>query len=243
MGGSQSGNGGFFELSGKEYVQVLGDIDLTAANGKSGMFLIDPLNLTIIPGDGIINLEDGGVWTPTDTGSQLGIEKLEEFLGAADVTLSTLGTEGPEDGDIIFDADDYLHTDVGVDNSLFVRAADDILFTANDGIEFEGNGHVELYAGPEGSVEFVNSTTNTGISLPQDLDYISTMKGDIIIEAGSGGIDVGILRTGSPSTSGIERPGEIRLQTIKEDEGIPPDGEYDITTAHLRVAISILMVA
>jgi hypothetical protein len=61
------------------------------------------------------------------------------------------------------------------------------------------------------------------------------MKGDIIIEAGSGGIDVGVLRTGSPSTSGLERPGEIRLQTIKEDEGVPEDGEYDITTEHLRV--------
>ncbi|MHC4500112.1 MAG: Ig-like domain-containing protein, partial [Planctomycetota bacterium] len=239
-GGSESGNGGFFELSGKEYVEVVGDIDLTAANGKSGMFLIDPLDLTIVdvnpdleppepePEDGGFT-GPGGEWQPSGTGSELDIDILEGYLGLADVTLSTVGTVGPEDGDIIFDADRYLYTAGGVDNSLIVRAERNIEFTADDGINFEGNGHVELYAGPEGSVTTVDKGND------KNNPNIWTAKGDIIIEAGRGGIDVGVLRTGAPSTSGFERPGEIRLQTIKDNEDPYVDGEYDITTEHLRV--------
>ena len=36
-GGSESGNGGFFDLSGKKYVEVAGDIDLSTTNGKNGI--------------------------------------------------------------------------------------------------------------------------------------------------------------------------------------------------------------
>ncbi|HUT45670.1 MAG TPA: Ig-like domain-containing protein, partial [Sedimentisphaerales bacterium] len=229
-GGSESGNGGFFELSGKEYVEVVGDIDLTAANGKSGMFLIDPLDLWIVDSDtanGDVTEDPEGTWKPTNDASvsELDIDILEDYLGLANVTLSTVGTVGNEEGNIIFDADRYVHTAVGVDNSLFVKAAGNIEFTENDGIKFEGNGHVELYAGPKGSV-----TTDDRGNNPSNPN-IWTIKGDIIIEAGSGGIDVGVLRTGAPNT----RPGEIRLQTIKEDEGVAADGKYDITTEHLRV--------
>jgi len=230
-GGSESGNGGFFELSGKEYVEVLGDIDLTAANGKTGMFLIDPLNLTIV--NSVPEPEDGGFtgpngeWQPSGTGSELDIDILEDYLGLSNVTLSTVGTVGDEDGDIIFDADRYVHTSVGVDNSLIVKAARNIEFTRYDGITFEGNGHVELYAGPEGSVTSVDRGKNP--------PNISTIKGDIIVNAGRGGINLGVLKTGTPSTSGPDRPGEIRLRTINEAGDIAADGQYDITVQHLRV--------
>ena len=244
-GGSESGNGGFFELSGKEYVEIFGDIDLTAMNGRSGMFLIDPLNLEIVAGTASDPVQDPpGTWKPSSSSSKLGIDTLETFLDSSNVTLSTLGTDGLEEGDITFNAGRYLHSGSYLqdgsdasgptDNSLIVRAYDDIIFNADNGIDFAGDGHVELYAGPEGSVKFVNSTTNTGISLPQDLDYISTTGGDIIIEAGRGGIDVGILQTGHPSLSDV-RPGEIRLQTIKGDEGVAADGEYNITTGHINI--------
>ncbi|MHC4707152.1 MAG: two-partner secretion domain-containing protein, partial [Planctomycetota bacterium] len=222
-GGSETGNGGFLEISGKKYVEVLGDIDLTATNGQNGMFLIDPLNLEIIAGTATSNLVEvsPGTWEPTDTPSQLGIETLEGYLGAADVTLSTIGTTGPEDGDIIFNADRYLTSGVDqfgdpADNTLIVDAAGDIIFEADNGINFAGDGHVQLYA-PLGSVTSVDRGKTPNIW---------TRRGDIIVEAGIGGIDLGVLQTGTPSTSGAERPGEIRLTTT--------DGG-DITLQHLNV--------
>jgi len=205
-GGSQSGNGGFFELSGKEYVETFGQIDLTASNGESGMFLIDPLNLTIV--DSVPEPEDGGFtgpngeWQPGSTSSQLDIDILEGYLSLADLTLSTLGTDGSEDGDIIFDADRYLESGDPTGYSLTIEAARNIEFTTSDGINFVGDGDVKLYAG--GHI----------ISADRGTDTISTLRGDIIMEAGSDGsgvgIDVGHLTVGA---SGLDYPGEIRLST------------------------------
>ncbi|MHC4333874.1 MAG: two-partner secretion domain-containing protein, partial [Planctomycetota bacterium] len=220
-GGSESGNGGFFELSGKEYVQTSGHIDLSASNGYDGEFLLDPLNLIIVAGSGSNNLMEDptGTWEPIGTPSTLGIETLEEYLGVSDVTLSTIDTLGdgnPENGDIIFAADKYLGNPA--DNSLFVEAAGDIIFEAGNGITFEGDGGVELFTGPEGSVTSVDRGKTPNIW---------TRKGDIIIQAGSGGINMGSLQTGVESTTEEEtRPGEIRLTTT--DEG-------DITLQHLDV--------
>ncbi|MHC4265018.1 MAG: filamentous hemagglutinin N-terminal domain-containing protein, partial [Planctomycetota bacterium] len=223
-GGSESGNGGFFELSGREYVQTSGQIDLTASNGYDGEFLLDPLNLTIVAGTGNNNLleDPTGTWEPIDTPSTLGIDTLEEYLGASNVTLTTIGTVGPEDGDIIFDADRYLRSGVDefddfTDNSLFVDAVGDIIFEAGNGIFFVGNGAVELFT-PTGSVTSVDRGK---------IPNIWTRRGDIIIQAGSGGIDMGSIQAGVESlTDEAERPGEIRLTTT--------DGG-DITLQHLNV--------
>ncbi len=46
-GGSQSGNGGMAEVSGKSYLDFQGTADLTAANGDRGTLLLDPTNISI----------------------------------------------------------------------------------------------------------------------------------------------------------------------------------------------------
>ncbi len=48
MGGSQSGNGGFVEVSGKQTLTTMGAIDTSAAMGESGTILFDPLNIKIV---------------------------------------------------------------------------------------------------------------------------------------------------------------------------------------------------
>ncbi|MDX2213887.1 MAG: CHAT domain-containing protein [Oculatellaceae cyanobacterium bins.114] len=68
QGGSQSGNGGFVEVSGRQNLLFDGNVDLTALNGTTGSLLLDPLNITIVataPGsddaaiaDGIVNATD-----------------------------------------------------------------------------------------------------------------------------------------------------------------------------------------
>ncbi|MHC4498600.1 MAG: Ig-like domain-containing protein, partial [Planctomycetota bacterium] len=230
-GDSISGHGGLFEISGHEDLALAGEIDLTGSDGLNGMLVIDPLNLEIVPGDGIGGIEEDpdNTWTPVTTGAYLGIDTLEGYLGSANVTLKTEGTEGPEEGDVIFNAGRYLNSGVDggdpTDNSLFVYAAEDILFMADNGIEFEGNGHVELYAGPEGSVTSVDRGK---------IPNIWTRAGDIIIEAGSGGIDLGSLQAGVETTTGDGgdgtvfnlRPGELRLATTEGG---------DITLEHLNV--------
>jgi filamentous hemagglutinin family protein len=49
-GGYVNGNGGFAEVSGKEYLDFDGSANLTAQHGKKGTLLLDPTNITIYNG-------------------------------------------------------------------------------------------------------------------------------------------------------------------------------------------------
>lgn len=49
-GGSGSGDGGFVEVSGKEDLQFVGQVDTSAANGSMGSLLLDPATITILDG-------------------------------------------------------------------------------------------------------------------------------------------------------------------------------------------------
>ncbi|MBW4687873.1 MAG: CHAT domain-containing protein [Komarekiella atlantica HA4396-MV6] len=47
-GGTNSGNGGFVEVSGKNFLNFRGQVDTSAANGNLGTLLLDPSTLTIL---------------------------------------------------------------------------------------------------------------------------------------------------------------------------------------------------
>ena len=47
-GGSQAGNGGFVETSGRRGLRVNGAPNVSAPNGAGGTWLIDPQNITIV---------------------------------------------------------------------------------------------------------------------------------------------------------------------------------------------------
>src|SRR5439155_22404629 len=51
-GGAQSGDGGFVEVSGKDYLAYRGRTDVTAHQGKTGTLLLDPDDLVIRGGTG-----------------------------------------------------------------------------------------------------------------------------------------------------------------------------------------------
>jgi trimeric autotransporter adhesin len=53
-GGSQGGNGGFAEVSGKQNLEFAGGANLTAAAGKAGTLLLDPLDILVSLTSGIL---------------------------------------------------------------------------------------------------------------------------------------------------------------------------------------------
>ncbi|MHC4315741.1 MAG: two-partner secretion domain-containing protein, partial [Planctomycetota bacterium] len=166
-GGSESGNGGFVEVSGREHVEVYGIADRTAVNGESGMLLIDPANIAITD-----NGVDDTTWTgedfaptnPAGSPSQIDIDTLETHLDSGDTTITTTwddqgdsitNPDPGEAGNVTFNANRDLKDGVagGSNNSLTINADGSIIFMANSGINFTGSGDVTLNVGSGGSVD------------------------------------------------------------------------------------------
>lgn len=87
-GGAVSGDGGFVETSGKDFLSFDGYVDRTAANGASGMLLLDPKNITVaatgstVPSGGL-DFNSGG----DGSSSTISASSLETALNGGDVTL------------------------------------------------------------------------------------------------------------------------------------------------------------
>ncbi|HUU17416.1 MAG TPA: filamentous hemagglutinin N-terminal domain-containing protein, partial [Sedimentisphaerales bacterium] len=163
-GGSESGDGGFFEVSGHEYVKVEGQVDLTATNGATGNFLIDPRNIKIVS-DASQGIGVGwGDWNHTTgelfasgSNTKIRIGYLETYLDTTNVIMSTGlgGSDGNSEGNITFMADRYLKSGkywtgnpgdptIPSDNSLTIIANNNIIFEPGSGIDFTGSGSVTL---------------------------------------------------------------------------------------------------
>jgi hypothetical protein len=148
-GGANGGDGGTAEVSGKQTLVYEGTTDLSAAAGKTGNLLLDPLDFTI------------GVDV---TGANLGA-----MLGSANVTIQT-GATGNQVGNItVSDSVSWSSTntltlnayhDIDVNNaisnsgggSLVLRA--DATGTGSGNVFFAGLGHVSLTGGGTASIYY-----------------------------------------------------------------------------------------
>lgn len=121
-GGSLSGNGGFAEVSGKEYMVFQGRIDLTAANGSLGTLLIDPKNITI---------SDGGVFVVAD------YDEFSEFA-SDDADFSDESIEAALDGaDLVLQANNDITINYAINSfggaggNLTLQAGRSIIFNSS----------------------------------------------------------------------------------------------------------------
>jgi hypothetical protein len=101
-GGAFSGNGGFVETSGRQYVDIGSTPDVTAPAGIGGEWLIDPNNIEIVGGGGNVNINAANPFASTDDTAQLGVDKILAALsGNADVTVATgIAGKNTQSGDI-----------------------------------------------------------------------------------------------------------------------------------------------
>lgn len=89
MGGEQGGNGGFVEVSGKEYLNFDGLVDTTAPHGKTGTLLLDPTDVTISAAADSNNTFAGGNYTYSAPTSNINSATLIANLGATNVLITT----------------------------------------------------------------------------------------------------------------------------------------------------------
>ncbi|HEY8251556.1 MAG TPA: autotransporter-associated beta strand repeat-containing protein, partial [Burkholderiales bacterium] len=101
-GGAASGNGGFAEVSGNGHLDFQGSVDRRAPNGKAGMLLLDPTDLTIVAGTASTNVTTVTPFEPaTASGSTIGWDEIDAALGGGDVSVrTTTGFDAGEAGNI-----------------------------------------------------------------------------------------------------------------------------------------------
>ncbi len=123
-GGSDSGDGGFVEVSGKRLLDYGGLTNLLAENGEAGTLLLDPRNVTIQTAG-----PDSGYSTDfiaESDDSILTVATLQTALGSGNVSVTT-GATGAQTGDItVANALGWFGS-----NTLTLEAANDILLNAD----------------------------------------------------------------------------------------------------------------
>lgn len=212
-GGSESGNGGFVETSGKEALTAFGAVTTLAPNGRGGTWLLDPRSITIeannngpddlqVLATGLIDFDDpfgGGAGNAT-----VGV-------GTIDAALLTNGSVLLQAfQDINFDAElsltnpGHLTLQAGDDINLgafSISMSGDLTMTANAPgallLELDPNptlGSITSTAGGGNITTNGGNVTVSGVGVA--LGNINAMGG------GPGGGNVGITATGSNIDTG-----------------------------------------
>ncbi len=147
-GGATSGDGGFIETSSHHYLDVNGlTVNLKAANGKTGNWLLDPADLTICSSCTTTNPISGGIFAPGAGNSNLLVTDLINALASANITVQTTSAGTGGNGDI------FINTNINYNsaNSLTLSAYRDITASGTNSITNSGTGNVILRADNTGT--------------------------------------------------------------------------------------------
>ncbi|MBT6272650.1 MAG: filamentous hemagglutinin N-terminal domain-containing protein, partial [Chromatiales bacterium] len=166
-GGATGGNGGFIETSSGGFLDVTQAVDVSAAFGQGGEWLIDPDDIEIIVGANVA-ISAGPNFTSTAEVSKLNVTALTAALtGGATVRVVTADAGGNATrlGNITVTADIDFNNATG-DNSLSLEALGNIFVNANISdtagadqqlnLNLSANGSVSLAAGK--TIDLFNGT-------------------------------------------------------------------------------------
>lgn len=162
-GGTVSGDGGFIETSGKQFLNLTSTPDASAPNGSGGTWLIDPTDITLANGGGAIG---------TNT---VDVDNINAALNrGTNVTIST-SIGGTDQGNITQNNDAPIRKTAGGDATLTLQAENDIDLKA-DITSNSGQLNVELLADSDnsgaGAIGIFNATIDTNGG-----DFIGSGKG------------------------------------------------------------------
>lgn len=168
-GGQHGGSGGFVETSGKQNLKATGQVDLSAASGNLGTWLLDPTNITIY------GRSQGG----TDNVNTVTTAYLEGQ--GANIVLTA-------DNNIVLDlANDTLAP--GANRSITLNATTgNITSNSNGTLQTSGNGAITLNAGNDIVLMHDVDLTATGlgaVTLQANRHIVYSGSADITTNGGA----------------------------------------------------------
>jgi filamentous hemagglutinin family protein len=215
-GGVLGGNGGFAEVSGKNYLDFAGRANLSAVNGERGTLLLDPENITLINGP-----------ASNTSGFQPGVDNQQAYTdNFGQDSVFNVGAGGSFTGvgnnanivlqankNINVNSEFNLKTATGnTDVSLTLLAKNDVNLNAN--IIADGAGFVAITADSDG-----NNTGNLNLKadIVTDKGVVSLAGANIIQTSGS---DVttngGMVMIGSNGNVDL---GDMKINTYDQSTG------------------------
>jgi filamentous hemagglutinin family protein len=192
QGGATGGNGGRAEVSGKDYLDYKGLVDLRAANGRFGSLLLDPADLTID------NTGYGGTISQSTINSTLASVGSLTLQATNDITVSeNISYSGNSASltldaghDIVFSASGLSIDSYSNPLNITLKAGNAIAPSSGYGVSINSKGgNISLQAGTGG----IGASTQSQMTLNSGGDGSA---GAINITSG------GILKTGSINANG-----------------------------------------
>ncbi|EQA8868207.1 filamentous hemagglutinin N-terminal domain-containing protein, partial [Citrobacter braakii] len=174
QGGSFSGNGGQVETSSLNNLQVFGNVDSSAAQGKGGNWLLDPADVTIVSTGGDANIGNtSGIFSPTASGSQILNTSINDQLNnGASVTVKTSGTDSAGQlGNITVNAD--INKTAGGDAKLTLLADHNITIASHNITSSDSANALDV------NLKAGNTSENSSITLNNV--KIATNGGDVLL--------------------------------------------------------------
>lgn len=205
-GGFNSGNGGFVEVSGKEYLIFSGFVDVNATNGTNGTILLDPRNITISTAPNTPSTPSIPFFLSDD-------QILAGELANLDININVSELNSLS-GDVIFEATENIIIAPGID-LILDPSISSILFSADsdkngtgdflmsqgnsiltNGVDLEIRGNNLLIGGiitselmdDSGSIALNSTGKISAVTLRSD--SINDNAGRIDVVSGNGSIDI-----------------------------------------------------
>ncbi len=226
-GGPNGGNGGLIETSGMGLEANPAGVDTHAPRGKPGLWLLDPLDVRIVQGNGNDLAGVGLDFSPLGTNATIGTNTILSALASGNVSIST-GAVGGEPGTISM-SNVALNVPLGrivpssgdtiVERTLTLNAASGISLQRASIVSSGGLLHVRLLAG---------SGAEEGITLNSaSIDVL----GDLTLRGG---------RFSTQASTAVAR--QIDLQASRVALGTPPASDGIATTLFATGAGNALVV-
>ncbi|HEY9908299.1 MAG TPA: filamentous hemagglutinin N-terminal domain-containing protein, partial [Thermosynechococcaceae cyanobacterium] len=221
-GGSQSGNGGFAEVSGKQNLTFDGTTDLSAPNGMLGSLLLDPINIQIVAGNSAPDdnqLADGQILSTDSPTTSFTISKaaLEAITGnvqleatndiAIDPGISLSFSSNPPGSATPGGSITFIPNSDSRNGGSFSMSADATIQTNGRDIKIRPRENSFFEPGPTNI--FVGNISTSGGNL--ELDGSVVLRDNTIFNTSTPTGRDGNISLGSINSDGAAVPRDLRL--------------------------------
>lgn len=267
-GGSEAGNGGFVEVSGKNTLHFDGDVDASAKQGKAGELLLDPGDLivkemTVDENKTAAKPNSSGslITTTTSYDAAVNVQKVNYLLqngtsvalqagndltvaATIDARAGTTGAGLTLTGGQNVNIYEDIYTNKG---AITVKAISGDIVMNSGTVLYADDKQIKLEAGNNISAEHLVTKGAIVLNALGDVNLNQALAGEIINNSNQGIGSLAIKAGGDVSLNGIQSNGEVSVSAIDQansvnhlnvHQAILTNGNVGLSAENITIAAS-----